>query len=355
MKIAFEARALESKGGGVKTYVSQLFERLSRYDGVELSRLSNPSSEIMLLPWLYRGLPREVEGTGADVAHFTKAAIPFKKMSVPTVVTIYDLIPIWFPASQSLSRRLYWPATLRHAATHADHVLTISEASKQDMVEKFDVEPNKVTVTRLAVDTDHFSPRSGERESNNPYILFVGTRDKRKNVPLLIRAFASIAKNIPHTLVIAGKPGLRTDGAEAQARTLGIEDRVKFLGFVSYEELPELYSKADLFVWPSVMEGWGFPPQEAMACGTPVIVSDGKPLPEVVGNAGEVVPFSVDGAHERTEDLEFERALADRIVQVLQDGSARQRMRQAGLAYVKDFSWDDVVRRTVEVYQSLVT
>ena len=353
MKIAIEARALNAPSAGVKTYVRELIKNLRNIGGADYEVFSENPSDFKMAWWLNVTLLRQMKKLRPDVVHFTKAAIPRRKIA-PTVVTIYDIIPILFPGSQRWSRRLFWPGVLKHAALKSDHIITISEASKRGIVTRFGVRADKVTVTPLAVDLEHFKPVENFMSVDQPYILCVGTRDIRKNVSLLIRAFARIEHDAPHRLVIAGRQAQKRDGAQAQARQLGLDAKIKWIDYVNYRDLPALYSGADLFIWPSAYEGWGLPPQEAMACGTPVIVSDGGSLPEVIGQAGEVVNFSLDKVKERINDDEFEKELADRMLMVLEDRSKQEQMRMAGSERAKEFSWGKVARKTFEVYQNLL-
>jgi len=356
MKVAIEARALVSKGSGVRTYVQELINNLPaghQYEIIDTERVPLPH-ELLIAPWLNFAVGHVLDHIKPDVAHFTKAAVPWRK-KYSTVVTIYDLIPILLPESQKTMARWYWPGTLRRAARTSDHILTISEASKKDIIDNFEVDPGKITVTPLAVDLGHFtSPPALSLEKERglrPYVLFVGTREPRKNVPLLVRAFARIVDQIPHDLLIAGRVYKGSEDVEREIMKAGLEDRVKLPGFVDYKELPGLYAGADLLVWPCVYEGWGLPPMEAMATGTPVIVSDGGSLPEVVGEAGEVVKFATNDLSKRKQDVDFEERLADKMVEVLQDKAKLERMRAAGLVQVRKFSWAEVAKKTVEVYE----
>lgn len=372
MKIAIEGRAISAKGGGVRTYAYQLIRHLlkevpardvaviidqARARGTfpAIKELLAPLRHEVLLPlWLRWRIPRALEQFKPDVAHFTKADVvggPAELRHYKTVVTIFDIIPILFPAGQTFLRRLYWPGALRRAATLSDHIITISEASKRGIVDRFGVEGARVTVTPLAVDRSHFQPVEGARQQKDPYVLFVGTLEPRKNVPLLVRAFARVAKDMPHQLVIAGKSDSDYGNILREIEDQKLVERVKIADFIDYEDLPALYSGADLFVWPSIYEGWGFPPQEAMACGTPVVVSDGGALSEVVGNAGEVVPFNADSLPARTRDVDFEERLANKILSVINNQGKREEMSRAGLTRVKQFSWEEVARKTLGVYK----
>ena len=375
MKIAIEARAISAKGGGVRTYAYQLIRHLLKVVPAQdvtviidqaAARGTFPAARELLAPlrhetflplWLRWQIPRVLRQLKPDVAHFTKADVaggPAKLRHYKTVVTIFDIIPALFPAGQTFLRRLYWPRALERAALTSHHIVTISEASKQDIIARYGVPDDKVTVTPLAVETNHFRPVPKDARWQKPYLLFVGTLEPRKNVPLLVRAFARVAKDIPHQLVIAGKADSDYGNVLREIEVQRLAGRVRVEDFVDYGALPALYSGADLFVWPSIYEGWGFPPQEAMACGTPVVVSDGGALPEVVGGVGEVVPFSVDSLPARTRDIDFEEHLANKILSVLNDQDKREEMSRAGLERVKQFSWEEVARRTLEVYKSVV-
>ena len=361
MNIIIEARSLAAKSGGVKTYTHELIKNLTALHpdtnieciyGAQSNLGTFPQtqetviplySEVFLPLWM-NSVHTQVANKRPDVVHYTKAGIPRKKV-VPTVVTLHDIIPILFPETQSPLRRLYWPHVLKYAATYADHIITISEKSKADIMQHFNVSPERITVTPLAVDTNHFHPSTpAGRSGQDPYILFVGTRDARKNISSLIRAFARIAKDIPHKLVIVGKPAKKQDDSLQIARESGLSDRIDFREDVSYAQLPDLYRNADIFVWPSIYEGWGFPPQEAMACGTPVIVSDGGPLPEVVGDAGVIVELQGDGFIER---------LSQEILSLIGDDSRKQELIQRGLQRVAQYSWKSVAEKTWEVYSKV--
>ncbi|MDZ4286185.1 MAG: glycosyltransferase, partial [Candidatus Sungbacteria bacterium] len=210
MKVAIEARALNSNTtAGVKTYATELIRSLREIGGVEYEIIQDNPPAWKLLWWMNVTLPRKLRKIRPDVVHYTKSAMPFDfAQGKPTVVTIHDIIPVFFPGSQAFLQRIFWPGELKRAARQSDHVITVSEASKRDIVEQFQVSPEKITVTPEAVDLQHFKPNS-EPGSEPRYILFVGTRDIRKNVPLLIRAFARIAEDIPHQLVIAGRAALK--------------------------------------------------------------------------------------------------------------------------------------------------
>ncbi len=358
MNIAIEARAIHAASGGIKSYAQNIIAELQKNQELTLDIITGAKdsatplrSELLVPYWLSGPVAKHVRATNPDIAHFTKAAIPHKKY-VPTVVTIYDVIPLLLPETQSFLRKKYWPKTLQYAATHADSIITISDQSKQDISRLLHVSESKITVTTLAVDATHFKP--SPMTGTDPYILFVGTWDERKNITTLIRAFELIADKIPHMLIIAGKPAHKQDASQAYAQASVYADRIKFRENVPYDELPTLYSNADIFVWPSIYEGWGFPPQEAMACGTPVIVSNGGSLPEVVGDAGMIVPFSTDTLHDRLHDQDFTNNLAKHMAELIGDEGKKTMLAQKGLAQAMRTTWKDVAEKTTALYTSLI-
>lgn len=372
MNVAIEARGLNGRGG-IRTYVYELLLHITRQKNrsdiqiwntgkglpKELSaakHVSVPLAHELLLPWwLNVTIPQTAMRHKPDVLHFTKADVPHVKR-VPTVVTIYDVIPLLLPSSQSFVRRQYWPRALARAVAQSDHIITISESSKQGIVETLGASPSDISVTPMAVDTTHFKPTKRRLTTiPNPYILFVGQRDPKKNLKALIHAFSHIAPHVPHTLVLAGRAAHKNVDVLELARRYRVQDRVQIITDVAYEDLPALYSGADVFVFPSIIEGWGFPPHEAMSCGTPVIVSNADPLPEVVGSAGAVVPFSTDVVPDRLNDTMFVERLANEIGSVLGNPARRNEMSQAGLVQASKNTWEAVARNTLDVYRKVHT
>ncbi len=377
MKVLIEARSL-SASMGVKTYIVNLLRELQRqpahqytvvYDHAKHAGTNSAMQEVVVplhTPlqtswWLQYQIPGVINREQPAVAHFTKADVPRRK-KVPTVVTIHDVIPLFLPSSQKLLQRLYWPQAMARSAKYSDHILTMSEVSKQDIIKYLQVSPDKITVAPLAADTQHFHPVAAptvqavtqKHGIQSPYILFVGTWEPRKNIPALLRAFAAQKNNIPHQLVLAGKKGWKYEAAVAVLQELRLGDRVRVLDYVPYEDLPALYTGADLFVWPSVYEGWGLPVLEALACGVPVITSDGGSLPQVVGSAGVVVSFAVSDVAARLEDDTFTRLLGEAIGRVANDTARKQTLRAAGPQQATTFSWAQVAEKTVQVYEQVV-
>ena len=267
----------------------------------------------------------------------------------PVVLTIYDLGVLRYPEKHRASSHFYLKQFTPISVRRAKRIIAISASTKEDIIRSLGVSPSKVDVIHCGVEEmflpindhqrlDDFRTRRGLPEK---MILFVGTLEPRKNLENLLRAYALLKKrrNLSHKLVIIGAKGWHYQGIFAAQRELGLKGDVIFTGYVPQGELPLWYNVAELFVYPSLYEGFGLPPLEAMSCGTPVITSNTSSLPEVVGEAGITVnPMDVEG-------------LAEAMNQVLSDGILRQSMREQGLARAGRFSWANAAQKTVEVYQ----
>ena len=178
----------------------------------------------------------------------------------------------------------------------------------------------------------------------NQFILYVGAIEPRKNVPLLLRAFKRLVEEgYPHLLVIPGKIGWMVHDVNPLIESLGINDRVKLLGYVPYTDLPAIYCMADLFVYPSVYEGFGLPPLEAMACGIPVITTNVSSMPEVVEDAAILIPPN------------DEEALFTSIVSLLNDKSLRKNLIEKGLKRATELTWENTARKTLQVYERVLS
>jgi glycosyltransferase involved in cell wall biosynthesis len=248
--------------------------------------------------------------------------------------------------------RFYWSTFTRYGLKNVDSIITVSENTKQDVVDRYGVNDQKVTAIPLAID-DELSRSVSPDETREvlsrysveePYLLYVGTIEPRKNIPRLIRAFdrAKIRYGFDHKLVIVGKKGWLFDDVFDIVQELGISDQVVFTGFVPDEDLPGLYGSADGFVFPSLYEGFGLPPLEAMSYGTPVIVANSSSLPEVVGDAGLLIdPKNVDD-------------IADKIGRLATNENLRGELERKGMKRARTFSLDRLAKKTLEVYHETV-
>jgi glycosyltransferase involved in cell wall biosynthesis len=249
---------------------------------------------------------------------------------VPFVFTVFDLIHLQIPEESGIGKRLYYQLHVKPAVKRARAVLTGSEYSKEQIVEWSGVGPDQVVVIQGAAG-EEFTPDGEIHEPGYPYVLYVGNHKPHKNLGRLVQALARLGRGHSLRLVLAGavEPDLL-----GLARSLGVADRLVFLGRVPDERLPALYRGALAFVFPSLHEGFGLPPLEAMACGTPVVSSLATSLPEVVGDAAlPVDPLEVD-------------SIASGIDRIVGDEQLRSDLRARGLSRAARFSWDEAARRT---------
>ena len=270
----------------------------------------------------------------------------------PLVVTVHDLSFYLYPELFQPMNRLYLQVAARRSVRQARAVIADSMSTARDIARILDIAEGDITVIPAGVgqemrpiaDQARLAAFRAAHGLPERFILFLGTLEPRKNVPLLLEAYAQLAGSsaIDHSLVIAGGKGWYYESIEATVDRLGLWGKVIFPGFVPEVELCLWYNAADLFVFPSLYEGFGLPPLEAMACGTPVIVSSASSLPEVVGDAGLVVP--ADDAS----------ALASAMGQVLNDEAYRRELARAGLRRAQSYSWRTTALRTCELYHRLL-
>jgi len=300
------------------------------------------------LLWEQSALPLLARRHRIDVLHSPVFVAPLA-LPCASVVTILDMTWFTLPEKHTRVKRAYFRKMIPPSVKRAGRIMAISEATKRDVVDVLGVSPGKVIVTLLGVDPNRFFPDATQGQGKRmmaqygvcrPYVLYVGKLEPGKNLPILIEAFASIAERFSaHQLVLAGNPGWDYETIYEAATRLPCRQRIRFTGFVDEDDLPALYAGADLFVYPSSYEGFGFPVLEAMACGTPVITSNISSLPELAGDAGLLVdPQDVD-------------ALAGAMRRVLVDDALRQQMRARGFEQARRFTWEETARRTLEVYE----
>ena len=284
-----------------------------------------------------------------DIVHSPENTTLFIKLKSKKIVTVYDITPYVVPESFTPITLLRYKLLFSKTIKTADKIIAISNRTKKDLINYFNIPAKEIEVIYLAADEKfkllNKEEINGIRQKYNlnfPFILYVGTLEARKNIPTLIKAFYKLKKkNIEHKLVIAGKKGWKYKNIFEIMEKLNLQNDVIFTGYVPDEDLPALYNVADLFVYPSLYEGFGLPPLEAMACGTPVITSNTSSLPEVVGDAGIMVdPYDVDG-------------LADAMYEVLTDEGLRANMIKKGLERTEMFSWEKCARETLEVYKKV--
>ncbi|MCS7283010.1 MAG: glycosyltransferase family 1 protein [Anaerolineae bacterium] len=363
MRIGIDARMLAYRRGGISSYIRHLLPALASIDPendyrVLRHRRDRTRQEVgpnfrratVWTPCHHRlerwALGMEALRLRLDLLH-SPDFIPPAFGARHFVVTIHDLNFLYYPQFQTAESRRYYNGQISWAVSHADHILADSEATRTDLIRLLNVPPQKVTTVYLGVGPA-FRPLPPEvvqgtlaRYGLAPgYLLFVGTLEPRKNLPGLLTAYRILLSRgtTREPLVVVGSRGWLYEDVFARVEALGLEFSVRFLEDVPDGDLPALYSGATLLAMPSFYEGFGLPALEAMACGTPVVLSNRGSLPEIAGGAAVVVnPDS-------PEDI------AAGIAQVLEDPALRETLRARGLARAAQFTWEETARRTLQIY-----
>lgn len=299
----------------------------------------------------YANFPRELKSWGADLVHGLSNFLPVRKVC-PSVLTLHDLSYYVHPERCPLARRLYWYAMTARSVALADEIITDSESSRRDIERFFPKCRAPLTVIPLAAH-GRFRPLGMRREEcaavmgaagRSPYFLYVGTLEPGKNVARLIRAFDAVADEFPeHLLLMTGDRGWLTEPIFQEAQRARHADRMKFLGHITDDAVVELMNHCAAFVFPSLYEGFGLPPLEAMSCGAPVITSRCSSLPEVTGE---------DAALLVNPESEHEIAAAMRAV--VSDRDKADVLRGAGLERARRFSWEKTAQETWQVYERVL-
>jgi glycosyltransferase involved in cell wall biosynthesis len=284
-----------------------------------------------------------------DVFHATNHVFPFRVRRVPTVLTVHDLTIPLFPEWHPARRLALMGPALAPSADRANRIVTPSHHTRNDLLKLLPVEPERVVVIPEGIDPI-FAPQ-GEAEvaarlapldlRPGSYLLFLGTIEPRKNLTRLLQAVESAGSDVG-VLVLAGGHGWNNAPIRDAIARLARAGRVRALGYVPDDLRPPLLAGARAFVYPSLYEGFGLPPLEAMACGAPVVTSNVSSLPEVVGDAGLYVdPTDVP-------------ALAEALIRIWGDDALRADLRARGLARAAEFSWDRTARLTLDVYRAVL-
>ncbi len=369
MRIAFDGTTLQPRRTGVGYYTEHLLQHLAlQVAPGELVVVSNrppdtaqalpesvevavAGSSLVRLLWMQTMAPCLLRSVGADVAHFTNGMIPLATR-VPTVVTIHDVSLTLYPECHPRRRLLLNRPLVRLAAQRAGAIITVSHSARRDIVRVHNVDPSRVHVVHEAAApifrpvTDAATLDAVRRRHRLPdrFVLSVGALEPRKNLPRLLEAFArrKRAGDLPQSLVCVGPYGWLSRDLDARITALGLDDYVRFTGYVPFEDLPAIYSLCEMFVFPSIYEGFGLPVMEAMACGAAVIFGRGAALTEIAGDACvDVDPLDVD-------------AIGDAMVALDRDGERRRALGARGLARAREFSWHRAAQETLGVYRTVL-
>jgi glycosyltransferase involved in cell wall biosynthesis len=354
-----EVADLEAHDGRVGRCRGVRYRRLARWERLQrpvLRSLAGLMDRTLFWPWsavadgaMRRKLAQALDGV--EVFHSSDVLL-WKQPRALNVITIHDLTALLFPECHTANTRDMQMRTYRFAQEEADAVIAVSEATKRDILTHLEIPAERVHVVYNGVDPA-FRPmedREALRQSlavlelvPGSYILHVGTVEPRKNLVRLVEAYHEARRMIPPPapkLVLVGATGWRFRELFERVEALEMQREVTFLGQVPRGVLPALYNGALIFAYPSLYEGFGLPPLEAMACGVPVVASNAASLPEVVGGAGVLI------------DPADTQALAAALASLLGDAERRADLSARGLARADRFSWQRAARETLEVYHS---
>jgi glycosyltransferase involved in cell wall biosynthesis len=370
MRVGIDATLHDARTTGAGEYQRQLLRNLPSvapdlkmvvYTARDAHHTPTTGLDIREMPWAPRErFRRIVQGSVAwrrrwrddrlDLLH-----VPFYYLppGAPprSIVTIYDVRFLRYPETYPRTRAVFLRTAVPWSLRRATHIITISAFTKAELVELLAIDPERITVTLLA-------PRPEFGEVHDPdtraavrakyglpsrFILSTSTLEPRKNLARLVEAYADLrAQGFFHDLVLAGVRYFDTGELERSIARHGLSEVVHLLGYVDDADMPSLYSLADTFVYPSLYEGFGIPPLEAMACGTPVVASNTSSIPEVVGRGACLIdPLDV-------------RSMAAGIGRVLKEPPYAASLRAAGHKRVRQFTWEQTARETADTYRRVL-
>lgn len=373
MNITIDARGINwYKGTGIGTYTENLLKNLLTIDkenkykifwsGDNYSEYIQENSQVIMCSRKYQHFfeenffPSNLNSTSPfpDLYHVPQNGIGLNSSIVcKKIVTIHDLIPYIMPETVGRGYLLKFLKEMPYIIECAEKIITVSEYSKKDILRFFPIDPDKVSVVHLAADTK-YKPLDKEKCKeylknkygiDKKFILYLGGFSERKNVSGLITAFSNAMKHSPceYNLIIVGGYRDASQSLLTLVDSLGMKDLIKFTGFAPEEELPIYYNACEAFVYPSLYEGFGLPPLEAMNCGTPVITSSLTSIPEVVKDAGILI------------DPHNSMKLQAAIELILSSEELRTKYSNAGLQRSKEFSWERVAKQTLDIYTQINT
>ena len=372
MIIGIDASALPPQPVGAGNYIIHLvrvlaalksedeFTVFAQSGGRELIALSEETAcrwvivpnmkPAVRLVWEQTLFPRLVSQSRVELLHSLHYTRPIG-LPCASVVTFHDMTFFLYPRLHTRAKRIFFQLAMQISARRADALIADSESTRQDAIRLLGIPPQKIYTALLGVD-DAYRPISDQRaleavrlKYNLPpdFILYVGLVEPRKNLPLLIRAFRKLIDLKTETrLVIAGRLGWMYTQVVQLIETLGVKDKVSLIGYVPTQDLPLVYNLASVFVYPTLYEGFGLPVLEAMACGVPVVTTEISSLPEIIDDAGILVPAN------------DEAALTLAIQSVLTDRALSRRLAILGLERASQFTWERTAQQTLQVYRNVL-
>jgi glycosyltransferase involved in cell wall biosynthesis len=363
LRVAADATAIPARLTGAGVYAARLLAELARRDDLEVEAFCAPGSAAALaapglrlrpvaaaragrparIAWTQLLAGRAARRAGADLLHGVHYELPLQA-GLLQVVTIHDLTLLTHPEWHEASKVRWFGWAMRRAVAAATRVLCVSATTAADLAGRLEVPADRVDVTPLGTD---LRPAPAERVAelrrrlglDGPYLLGLGTVEPRKDLPTLVRAFAALAADLPHRLVLAGLAGWGAGELAAAVAASGVADRILVAGYVPEADKAALLTGADVFAYPSLYEGFGLPVLEAMACGTPVVTTTGGSLPEVADDAATLI------------EPGDPHALAAAVAKLATDPAARQDAAARGRTRAAGFTWARCAELTAAAYR----
>ncbi|MDF2505631.1 glycosyltransferase family 1 protein [Clostridium sp.] len=369
MRIAFDARGINwYKGTGIGTYTENVLKNLISVDslnkyvlywsGENYEKFKTNNTTIRMASKRYHRFfqeyffPRDIKKDNIDIYHISQNGIGLSQnLNCLKIVTIHDLIPYIMPETVGNGYLLKFLRDMPRIIDESNAIITVSEYSKKDILRFFPINPDKIFVTPLAADS-MYKPLdkdqckkylSNKYNIKSPYILYLGGFSSRKNVSGLIKAYEKVSNEIKEDikLVICGSKKDDVENLMKIKLHSKVEENIIFTGFIPNEDLPIFYNSCEVFVYPSLYEGFGLPPLEAMNCGAPVITSNTTSIPEVVADSAILIdPINTD-------------MLADELYKVLTNEVIRKNLSNKGLKRSLEFSWLKTAKNTLKVYENV--
>ncbi len=365
MRIGIDVGILREKARGVGFYLINLLDKFSQITKEDSFYLYSPHSVLynfgkgrnwhnrfgtIPLPgsfWLQTQGKQFIKKDKVDVFFGPAHVLPIKlSKNIRSVLAVHDLVSVYYPNTMANYNRFIHNLFFKPSIKSADHIITMSEYTKQSIIDYFSISPDKITVIYEGV-SEKFRPYQKEEilsvlaqyQIKSPYILSVGTLEPRKNYMVLLKAFKQLKGNFD--LVIVGKRGWKSQEIFDTISELQLYNRIKILGYVNDNDMPYLYNGAELFVFPSVYEGFGLPVLEALACGIPTVSSNASSLSEIGGEAVKYFsPNSIDDLLKKMQD-------------VLDSSEAKKSLRYNGIIQAQKFNWEDTAKKTLTILKSV--
>ena len=347
ISVAFDMTFASRNQAGSGAYARALLSAMRDRDDLVVWIITGPTRSNLAgtMRWLLRGGRKALMERPPDLLHCPSFVSPWA-VRVPMVITVHDAAARHFPRDHPLEWRIYTTSIMPRRLRAAASVITGSEFGRSEVINSYGVDPERVVAIPYGLDARYFKAASTETSANgSAHLLFPGLPIGRKNLDAVLRCMAAASDSTALGRATLDISGAREENFREYSRlvhSLGLQSRVRWLGQVPFQDMPALFAGAAAVVYPSLYEGFGFPPLEAMAAGTPVVASNRGSLPEVLDGAALMV---------EPDDI---RSLGEALEAVLTKPELRGKLRSAGIQRARMFTWERCADRTVDLYRKIV-